>query len=192
MKRRSTIHSASKIKHVNHNIVIVDDSHGRKNAVELKHCLDSTFEISCFVKPGAGMRVILGMKQADIKKLKRDDVVVIWGCSNDIGRNNSREALKHLCNFVENNRKVNTVVMTAHPRYDLLLSSCMNNEVISFNRQLIKRLTPYDNVRILETGLEIEYFTKYGMHRNSSGKVFIARRLAIVVRNFLKKRKDLP
>ena len=78
MKRRSTIQSASKIKHVNHKIVIVGDSHGRKSAVELKHCLDSTFETSSFVKPGAGMRVILGTMQADIKKLKRDDVVVIF------------------------------------------------------------------------------------------------------------------
>jgi len=90
--------------------------------------------------------------------------VVIWGGSNDIGRNNSREALKHLCNFVENNQKVNTVVMNAHHRYDLPLSSCMNNEVISFNTQLKKRMAPYNNVKILETGLEREYFTKHGMH----------------------------
>ena len=82
--------------------------------------------------------------------------------------------------------------MTAPPRYDLLPSSCVNNEVISFNRQLIKRMTPYDNVRILETGLEREYFTKHGMHLNSSGKECIARRLAIVVRNFLKKERRSP
>ena len=78
--------------------------------------------------------------------------------------------------------------MTAPPRYDLLPSSSVNNEVVSFNRQLIKRMTPYDNVRILETGLEREYFTKHVMHLNSSGKECIARRLAIVVRNFLKKK----
>ena len=40
----------------------------------------------------------------DIMKLKSDDDVVIWEGSNDIGKNNSKEALKHLCNFVKNNQ----------------------------------------------------------------------------------------
>jgi hypothetical protein len=65
---------------------------------------------------------------------------------------------------------VNTVVMTAPVRCDLLPSSCVNNEVISFNRQLKKRMAPYNNVKILENGLEREYFTKHGLHLNSSGK----------------------
>jgi lysophospholipase L1-like esterase len=73
------------------------------------------------------MRAIVDTVKEDIKKLRSDDVVVIWGGSNDIGKNNSREALKHLCNFVKNNQMVNTVVMTAPPRCDLLPSSCVNN-----------------------------------------------------------------
>ena len=44
--------------------------------------------------------------------------------------------------------------MTAPPRCELLPSSCVNNEVISFNRQLKKRMTLYNNVKILETDLE--------------------------------------
>ena len=184
--------NVSKIKHVNQTIVIIGDSHGRKCAAELKHRLGSTFAISSFVKPGAGMRAVLDTMQADIKKLKRNDVVVIWGGCNDIGRNNSREALNHLCKFVEKNQKVNTVVMTAPPRYDFLPSSCVNNEVTNFNRQLKKRMIPYKNVQILETGLERECFTKHGMHLNSPGKESIAQRLAIVVRSFLKKEKVSP
>jgi len=68
----------------------------------------------------------------------------------------------------------------------------VNNEVTRFNRQLIKRMTPYENVRILETGLEREYFTKHGMHLNSSGKECIAQKLAIVIRNFLTKERRSP
>lgn len=55
-----------------------------------------------------------------------------------------------------------------------------------------KRMTPYNNVKILETGLEREYFTKHGMHLNSSGKEIIAQRLAILVRSFLKKERMSP
>jgi len=50
------------------------------------------------------MKAIVDTAKEDIMKLKCDDVVVIWGGSNDIGRDNSREALKHLCNFVTNNQ----------------------------------------------------------------------------------------
>jgi hypothetical protein len=74
-------------------------------------------------------------------KLKSDDDVVMWGGSNDNGKNNSKEVLKHLCNFVKNNQTVAIVVMTAPPRNDLPLS-CPNNEVIRFNRQLEKRMIP--------------------------------------------------
>jgi hypothetical protein len=84
-------------------IIIVGDSHCRQSAAELKHCLGLTYAISSFTQPGAEMRTILSSMQADIMKLKRNDILVIWGRSNDIGKNNSHEALAHLCNFIENN-----------------------------------------------------------------------------------------
>jgi len=93
---------------------------------------------------------------------------------------------------VRNNQKLNTVVLTAPPRYDLLPSSCVNNEVINFNRQLKKRLTPYNNVKILETDLGRGYFTKHGLHLNSSGKECVAQRLARAVGSFLNKQKVSP
>jgi hypothetical protein len=81
--------------------------------------------------------------------------------------------------------------MTAPPRRDLLPSSCVNNEVISFNKQLKKRIL-YNNVKMLETDLEREYFTKHGLHLNSSGKECIAPRLATVVKSFFNKEKMSP
>jgi len=92
------------------------------------------------------MRVIVDTMKEDIMKLKSDDVV--WGGSNDTGKNNSKQTLNHLCDFVNNNQMINIVVMTAPPRCDLLPSSSVNNEVISFNRQLKKRMTLYNNVKI--------------------------------------------
>jgi hypothetical protein len=102
----------------------------------------------------------------DIMKLKSDDVVVILGGSNDIGGGGTKEALKHLCNFVKNNQTVNIVVMTAPTRHDLFPLSCVNNEVIRFNRHLEKRMILYSNVKLLETNLGREYFTKHGLHLN--------------------------
>jgi hypothetical protein len=87
----------------NKKVIIVGDSHSRRCATELKHCLGWSYTISSFVQPGAEMKVILNAMKNDIKNIKRHDTVVIWGGAQDIGRNNSREALTHLRNFVENN-----------------------------------------------------------------------------------------
>jgi len=115
---------------------------------------------------------------------------VIWGGSNDIGKNNCKGALKELCDFVKNNRKVKTIIVTAPPRFYLLPTSCVNNEVINFNRQLKKkRIAPYNKVKVLETGLERGYFTNHGLHLNSSGKECIARKPAEIVTSSLKKEK---
>jgi hypothetical protein len=169
---------------VKQKIVISGDSHARNSAAELQHNTSPTFTVSSFVKPGTGMESIVDTMKEDIKKLKSDDDVIIWGGSNDIRKNNSKEALKHLRNFIKKNKTANIVVTTAPPRHDLLPSSCINSEVISFNKQLRKRMIQYNNVKILETDLERKYFTEHGLHLNSSGKEFIAVRLITVVKSF--------
>jgi hypothetical protein len=50
----------------------------------------------------------------------------------------------------------------------------------------------YNNVKILDTDLERENFTKYGLHLNSYGKEYIALRLATVVRSFFNKERLSP
>jgi len=57
---------------------------------------------------------------------------------------------------------------------------------------LRKRIAPYNNVKILNIGLERGYFTKHGLHMNSSGKEYIAQRMAIAVGSFLRKKKVSP
>jgi hypothetical protein len=147
--------------------------------------------VSSFIKPAAGMGSIVDTMKDDIKTLKRDDVVIIWGGSNDIGKNNSKEVLKHLCNFIKNNQEVNIVVMAAPPKHDLLPSSCVNSEVLSYNK-LRKRMKQCDNVKILETDLERKYFMKHGLHLNSSGKECITLRLATVIKSFFHTERMSP
>jgi hypothetical protein len=103
-------------------------------AAELQHSLSTIFSVSCFVKSGARMSVIADTVEEEITKLKSDDDVLVLGGSNDAGKNNSKEALRHLCNLVEKRQMVNIVVMTPSSRYDLITSSCVNNEVVRFNR----------------------------------------------------------
>ena len=60
-------------------IVIIGDSHARNS-------LRSMFSVSSFVKPGAEMKVIVDTVKEETEKLTSEDVIIIWGGSNDIGK----------------------------------------------------------------------------------------------------------
>jgi len=65
------------------------------------------------------------------------------------------------------------VIMKLPHRQDLIPSSCVNNEVLKFNRQFEKKMKISNNVKMLETDVDIKYikyFTKCGQHLNLSGK----------------------
>jgi RNase H-fold protein (predicted Holliday junction resolvase) len=98
------------------------------------------------------------------------DVLIVWGGSNDISRNNTKEAINQLRKFSEQKTSVKLVIMKVPLRHDLMPSSCVNNEVIKFNRQIEKRVKPYPNVKLLDLDLDRSYYTTHGQHLNSSGK----------------------
>jgi len=63
---------------VKQKIVIIGDSHARNS-------LHSTFSVSSFVKPGAEMKVVVDTVKEETEKLTGEDVIIVWGGSNDIG-----------------------------------------------------------------------------------------------------------
>lgn len=69
-------------------------SHVRNCATELQHNLGVNYEVSSFVKPGARMNAIVNTARDGVKKLKSEDVVVIWGGANDISKNNKKSIYK--------------------------------------------------------------------------------------------------
>jgi hypothetical protein len=79
--------------------------------------------------------------------------------------------------------------MSAPHRHDLIPSSCVNSEVVRFNRQLRKRMKLCKNVKILETGLNRDCFTKHGFHMNSSGKEQISLKLVEMIDSLTVKNK---
>jgi hypothetical protein len=58
--------------------------------------------------------------------------VVLWTGDQDVSKNNSKETMKHICNFVERRRKTNIVIVNVLHCYHLISSSCVNNEIIKF------------------------------------------------------------
>ena len=124
---------------------------------------------------------IIRTGKEEINNLKGDDVIVVWGGSNDISKQNSRGALKHLRKFANIYKDVNVIVMPPPQRNDLMPSSCVNSEVIRFNRLMKKSMKLYTNTMILETDLNRDCFTRHGLHMNSLGKDQIMKNLARVI-----------
>jgi hypothetical protein len=74
-------------------IVILGDSHAMGCASEVQHNLDSNFVTQGMVKPGANIKDIITQPISITKKLSKKDVVVIWGGTWVISKNESKNAI---------------------------------------------------------------------------------------------------
>jgi hydroxyethylthiazole kinase-like sugar kinase family protein len=69
-------------------VIILWDSHVRGCAAEVSHLLNNDFKVLGFVNTGSGMKYIRDMSRMKLQQLSKEDVVVLWGGSNDIVKNN--------------------------------------------------------------------------------------------------------
>jgi hypothetical protein len=164
-----------------HKVLIVGDSHARKCVTNLQHNLGKNYKVTGFIKPGAQMREKTTTAKEEISTLKSKDVVVIWGAANDVSRNNIKFASKDLSNFMNSNNEVNIILVNSPHRYNLISSSCVNKEVIKFNRQLSKLSKFHSNVKLLENNLHRSHFTGHGQHLNLVGKELVSSELAKII-----------
>jgi hypothetical protein len=79
----------------------------------------------------------------------------------------------------------NVIVISAHHRYDLSQTSCVNQEVKVFNRKLCKYLKTYNNTQIVEVDSNKDYYTRHGLHLNRKGKELIGKKIALAIQNKL-------
>ena len=96
-RKTQIVKSLNKVKH---KVLIIGDSHARNCANLLQDNLSIDYKVSSFVKPGAQMNEITKTAREELKTLKSDDLVVVWGGANAISRNNMKEALKSVSEFV--------------------------------------------------------------------------------------------
>jgi hypothetical protein len=83
-------------------------------------------------------------------------------------------------------------LLSAPHRYDLDESSCVNKEVVVFNRKLHKIINTVDNVELLQTKLNRNDFTCHGLHLNIFGKGKIAQLIGEHIKNHTKKKEENP
>jgi len=101
-------------------------------------------------------------------------------------------ALRHIRNFIKTNNHTNIILISTPLRYDLMKSSCVNNEIKSFNRKLMKSVRAYQHASILEMSTDRKLFTNYGLHLNGLGKEVLSKQIVSLTYAVLNQKKDPP
>jgi hypothetical protein len=127
------------------------------------------------VKPGAGSGTLVNSATSDIANLTKN--VIFCGGANDIAKNNSNMALRHIRNFVNSNNHTNIVLLSVPHRSDLMQSSCVNNVIKSLNRKLRKSMRAFNHASVLEITSDRNHFTKHGFHLNGVGKEVLSKQI---------------
>jgi hypothetical protein len=83
----------------------------------------------------------------EVKLLTKNDVVVVWGGTRDMGRNETTGGVNQLKDFFKKNNHTNIIQTCVPHRYYLYANSCVNKEVEVFNRKLGK-LVKLSNIQL--------------------------------------------
>jgi hypothetical protein len=83
---------------------------------------------------------------------------------------------------------MNIILVSVPHRYDLSDWSCVNSEVNTFNKKLVK----LKHVTVVEVDFKRKFFTKQGLHMNNVGKEKIVIKIANVVTTTLQKQTEEP
>ena len=151
-------------------------------ASEIKHKLGNEFEVIGYVKPGASMKGINeGIKQVSTTLTKKD-TVVIWGGANDIARNESNKALTNIIKSVKFLNHTKVLLVNIPTRFDLTPISCVNEEITTFNRKLLKWIKIYEHVKLVYSTLQRNDHTRHGMHMKTNGKELSAQKTSTLIK----------
>jgi hypothetical protein len=113
-------------------------------------------------------------------------VIVIWGGTKDVGKNETKIGLGCLQKFVKRNSHTNLISMDVPHRYDLDKTSCVNKEVEAYNRKLRKLMKGLDNTAVVNADLDRSVYTKHAQHMNAKAKEVMAMKIVTAIKNILK------
>jgi lysophospholipase L1-like esterase len=169
-----------------HKVLIIGDSHARGCAAEINEVLEETYEVLGIVCPGAGVNFISTYTVNEIQQLTDNDVVIVWGGSNDVAKNETNCGIDKIQRFVESTKHTNIILLEVPHRFDLIYESCVNKEVRKFNCRLRNLMEVYEHTMVIQVSMDRNAFTKHGQHMNMKGKEELANRIADVIKPMFK------
>jgi hypothetical protein len=85
----------------------------------------------------------------------------------------------------------NVVLLNIPYRHDLADWSCVNKEINTFNRKMLKMMKCYDHVTVLNSEQNREHFTRHGMHLNKKGNAEIAKLIIEASKQIIQPKKKM-
>jgi lysophospholipase L1-like esterase len=113
----------------------------------------------------------------EIDAFTRSDIVIVCGGSNDACKNETQVGLNCLNNFCNSRTNTNIMIISVPQRHDLSPESCVNKEILTFNRKLHKLMKNKESITVLDCNIPREGFTGHGLHHNSKGKSMLAQQI---------------
>ena len=84
-----------------HKIIVIGDSHAQGCAADIQLNLNEGFKVQGFVTTRTGVSNITTSAKSDIQHLSKQDVLVVWGGSKDVGNNETKKAINCIQRFVK-------------------------------------------------------------------------------------------
>jgi hypothetical protein len=116
------------------------------------------------------MKDIKESAKMKIVQLTREEIVLLWGGTNDVARNNSVVGMKHILDLLINSTHTRVILLSVPHRPDLSNDPCVNREVKVFNVSLQNRLKGFGNVELIEVVSKREFYTKHVQHLIQAAK----------------------
>jgi hypothetical protein len=116
--------------------------------------------------------------KSECENMTNNDVIILCGGTRKTWRNETSKGLHCISKFVRNNTHTEVIIMEALHRFDLIPSSCVNMEVVTFNRRLQKIVKSFNHAEIVNMSPRREHFKRHGLHMNGCGKDWITGLLA--------------
>ena len=79
-----------------HKVLIIGNSHTRHCATNVKSKIKDNYDVQGLVKLGAGAGILVNSANSEIASLTKKDGVVLCGDANNVSKNNSKTALRHI------------------------------------------------------------------------------------------------
>jgi hypothetical protein len=175
----------------NHTILIIGDSHIRGYATILKHNFDETYNVIRIVKPGADIMTLSNSVKDTTSTLGKNDALVFSGGANNISKKQLKTRTETHLKFCKKNTQTNIVLLGIPHRHDLVNWSCVNNEIITFNRKLFKSMKCHEHVKVMNCEVNRQFFTRQGMYLNKLGKEVVIKHITATCESIFQSNKNL-
>jgi hypothetical protein len=136
LRTNSVNYTNEKIGKKNKKTAVMGDSHARGLAKELKYRLNHELEIRGIKKPGSTLLKLVKTTCSDLKTLTKRGVCLVWGDTNDVGRNETNMGIHMLNDFISSHEHANIIVLNVSYRHDFVPNSYVNYEAKVLNRKL--------------------------------------------------------